>query len=109
MGTRDLARDLEDSEAAPAPKFGRVVRFRQPENAVKARVSETPLIVEHAVVRLVRNVPEHQLLAGAIGTVVHVYERAGYEVEFENVPQPTVVTLNADDVEEIVQRYPSQN
>ena len=38
---------------------------------------------EHSCVRLHRDVPEHQLLVGATGTVVGVYsDGVGYEVEF---------------------------
>ena len=38
---------------------------------------------EHDMVVLTRDVPEHRLRAGDVGTVVHVYDgKKAYEVEF---------------------------
>jgi hypothetical protein len=40
-------------------------------------------IAEHAVIVLTRDLPEHGLQAGDVGTVVHVYAQgSAYEVEF---------------------------
>lgn len=57
---------------------------------------------EHSCVRLTRAVPEHQLLVGALGTVVHVYpDDDAYEIEFvDGATERTlaVVTLTAEDL-----------
>ncbi|MBH5328672.1 DUF4926 domain-containing protein [Eikenella sp. S3360] len=45
------------------------------------------------VVRLKRNVPEHGLRAGSIGTVVEVYGQDAYEVEFANERGETLALL----------------
>lgn len=57
--------------------------------------------LEHEVVRLLHDLTEHDLRAGAKGTIVHVYEGgAGYEVEFTKVGQrPKVVTVEPSDIE----------
>jgi hypothetical protein len=49
---------------------------------------------------LVRDVPEHGLRTGDIGTVVHVYPKGGIEVEFFTAAGKTraVVTLRETDV-----------
>lgn len=49
---------------------------------------------------LVRDVPEHGLRAGDIGTAVHVYPKGGLEVEFFTAAGKTraVVTLRDTDV-----------
>jgi hypothetical protein len=49
---------------------------------------------------LVRDVPEHGLQTGDIGTVVHVYPKGGLEVEFFTAAGKTraVVTLRETDV-----------
>lgn len=40
-------------------------------------------LVEHAVVVLTRDLPEHGLRAGDVGAVVHIYaDGQAYEVEF---------------------------
>lgn len=61
-------------------------------------------IQEYDVVRLLGAIPEHQLPAGAIGTVVMVYEEPHtYEVEFCDVGGITIalVTLNEADLERV--------
>ncbi|MBM3933528.1 MAG: DUF4926 domain-containing protein [SAR202 cluster bacterium] len=59
---------------------------------------------ELELVVLTRNVPEHRLLAGDVGTVLHWYKDGeAYEVEFltgDGLPA-AVVTLSKDDVREI--------
>lgn len=58
-------------------------------------------ILEHAVVVLRRDVPEHQLRSGDVGAVVHVYEGGkAYEVEFVTGSGRTlaVETLEASDI-----------
>lgn len=57
---------------------------------------------EHTRVRLLRDVPESGLVKGAKGTIVHVYEDGGYEVEFiAGRARPVVATLETADVEEL--------
>lgn len=56
---------------------------------------------------LTRDVPEEGLVAGDVGTVVHVYGGGeGYEVEFLTPSGRTiaVATLEADDVREAGER-----
>jgi len=56
---------------------------------------------------LKRDVPEEDLVAGDVGTVVHVYGSGeGYEVEFLTPSGRTVAvaTLDADDVREAGER-----
>lgn len=49
---------------------------------------------------LTHDIPEHGLKAGDLGTVVHVYDSRGVEVEFGTVSGETtaVLTLKADEV-----------
>ncbi len=49
---------------------------------------------------LARDLPDHELRAGDLGTVVHVYPKGGVEVEFMTAAGDTVavVTLPIDDV-----------
>jgi hypothetical protein len=49
---------------------------------------------------LVRDVPEHGLRTGDVGTVVHVYPKGGLEVEFFTAAGKThaVITLRETDV-----------
>ncbi len=59
------------------------------------------MIPEHSLVVLTRNIPEKSLLAGDVGTVVHVYPKgAAYEVEFATGLGRTigVLTLKPQDV-----------
>lgn len=59
------------------------------------------MIVELQTVALTRDVPDHALVAGDIGTVVHVYpDDAALEVEFARADgQPiAVLTLHAKDI-----------
>ncbi len=56
---------------------------------------------EHDWVVLKRNVPEHGLTEGDVGTIVHVYsDGQAYEVEFILASGETVavLTLEAEDV-----------
>lgn len=58
-------------------------------------------INEHDCVVLTKNLPEENLEAGDIGTVVHIHKGgAGYEVEFITLTGETVaiVTLEASHV-----------
>lgn len=58
---------------------------------------------EHTRVRLRRPLPECALPKGSAGTIVHVYEEGGYEVEFvEGRDRPVVVTVEPDDLERLV-------
>ncbi|OGH05854.1 MAG: DUF4926 domain-containing protein, partial [Candidatus Levybacteria bacterium RBG_16_35_11] len=49
---------------------------------------------------LVRDLPEHKLLAGDLGAVVEIYESDGLEAEFVKASGETlaVVTLSENDV-----------
>lgn len=49
------------------------------------------MIREHDIIVLIRDLPEHGLKEGDLGTVVHVHrESAGYEVEFMTLIGETV-------------------
>ena len=52
------------------------------------------------VVVLVRDMPEHGLKSGDLGTVVEVYDRGEIEVEFATVSgqAQAILTLNQNDV-----------
>jgi hypothetical protein len=54
----------------------------------------------HQEIVLARDVPQHGLRTGDIGTVVHVYPKGGLEVEFFTASGKTraVVTLHDADV-----------
>jgi hypothetical protein len=54
------------------------------------------MIPEHDPVVLACDLPEHGLKAGDLGTVVHVYEDAGYEVEFMTLVGETVAVVTLD-------------
>ena len=59
-------------------------------------------IEEYDVVRLRRPLPEHKLMAGAVGAVVMVYENpTAYEVEFcdEGGATLALLTLKEEDIE----------
>lgn len=49
---------------------------------------------------LVKDLPEHRLESGDVGTVVYVHPEGGYEVEFVTLGGETiaVVTLKSSDV-----------
>lgn len=54
---------------------------------------------EHKRAILTVDLPEHQLCAGDVGTIVHIYNNgAAYEVEFFTVDSKTfdVITVNAE-------------
>lgn len=54
---------------------------------------------EHKRAILTVDLPEHQLRAGDVGTIVHIYNNgAAYEVEFFTVDSKTfdVITVNAE-------------
>lgn len=62
------------------------------------------MILEHSLVVLTHDLPGHQLSAGDLGTVVHVYGQGlGYEVEFADRPEGTsaVITLTPEDICEV--------
>ncbi len=59
------------------------------------------MMQELSLVVLIKSIPEHSLMAGDVGTVVHVYPEAkGYEVEFITGQGKTiaVITLTAEEV-----------
>jgi Domain of unknown function (DUF4926) len=63
------------------------------------------MIKEFDTVVLARDVPEHKLRAGDIGTVVHVHrDGAAYEVEFVTLGGETLglVTLPAEAVRRVM-------
>lgn len=58
------------------------------------------VLPEHSAVRLLRSAPKAGLSKGAEGTIVHVYEEGGYEVEFlGGLKRSVVLTLEADEIE----------
>lgn len=65
------------------------------------------MINELDIVALLRELPEHNLTRGDLGTVVHVYsDGLAYEVEFMTLTGDTigVVTLEVDDVRPTTER-----
>lgn len=53
------------------------------------------IIKEHDIVVLTEDVPEEGLIAGDIGTVVHVHNNsAGYEVEFMTLAGQTIAVAS---------------
>jgi len=65
------------------------------------------MIKEHDCVVLLQDVPEGDLAAGDVGTVVHVHgEGKGYEVEFMTLTGDTVaiVTVMASQVRPVERR-----
>lgn len=65
------------------------------------------MIKEHDCVVLTKNLPEENLLAGDVGTVVHVHNGgAAYEVEFMTLTGETVaiVTLQSSQVRPLNRR-----
>jgi len=65
------------------------------------------MIKEHDCVVLAANVPDEGLVAGDVGTVVHVHKGGeGYEVEFMTLTGETVaiVTLLASQVRPLTRR-----
>ena len=71
--------------------------------AIKPNIlSESGALPEHTRILLRRDIPEADLAAGAKGTIVHVYNNGGYEVEFiEGRARPVVVTLEVSEVERL--------
>ena len=57
-------------------------------------------IKESDIVALLKSLPEHHLVEGTIGTVVHVYDQNNYEVEFADLKGQTyaLLTLTAQDI-----------
>jgi hypothetical protein len=65
------------------------------------------MIKEHDCVVLTTNVPEEDLEAGDVGTVVHIHKGGeGYEVEFMTLTGETVaiVTVSAGEVRPLSRR-----
>jgi hypothetical protein len=55
---------------------------------------------EHTRVRVLADLPQFGLNKGELGTIVHVYEAGGYEVEFPgHLNRPVVITLDPEQVE----------
>lgn len=55
---------------------------------------------EHSQVKALRNFPAKGVEVGEVGTIVHIYEEGGYEVEFiGSRKRPVVVTVEMADVE----------
>ena len=51
---------------------------------------------ELETVVLVKDLPEHRLKKGDVGTVVHVHPKNGYEVEFVTLGGETLAVLSLD-------------
>jgi hypothetical protein len=65
------------------------------------------MIHEHERVILTADLPEHHLVAGDVGTVVHIYPAGkAYELEFFTVDGQTldVVTVSAEQVRAVGSR-----
>ena len=65
------------------------------------------MIAEHDQIVLTRNLPEHELVAGDIATVIAIHRGGeGYTLEFMTVQGDTVaiVTVHADDVRPATER-----
>ena len=65
------------------------------------------MIKEHDIVVLTQDLPEEQLTAGDVGTVVHVHDGgAGYEIEFMTLSGRTiaVATVTASQVRAVSPR-----
>lgn len=63
-------------------------------------LTNSRMLPEHSRVRLLRAIPKAGLAEGGEGTIVHVYEDGGYEVEFlSGFTRPVVLTLEADEIE----------
>lgn len=98
-----LERELAEDAGKLIEKFlaGDMVHFV----TMIPTIQETGLVdpaalPEHSRVRLLRAVPKAGLAKGAEGTIVHVYEEGGYEVEFlGGLKRPVVLTLEADEIE----------
>ena len=59
------------------------------------------MVTESDIVVLKKDIPDHKLQAGDVGTVVHVYANTkSFEVEFVNIRGETValLTLECDDL-----------
>ena len=55
------------------------------------------MINELDLVVLTHDIPEYKLVSGDIGTVVHCYKKAGYEIEFVTAEGKTVAVLTLSD------------
>ena len=63
-------------------------------NAEQALVERESMIKEHDCVVLIQDLPEEELQAGDMGTVVHIHQGgAGYEVEFMTLTGETVAVV----------------
>lgn len=67
---------------------------------MRYRISRLMTAELHQAIVLARDVPQHALRAGDIGTVVHIYPKGGLEVEFFTASGKTrsLVTLREADV-----------
>jgi len=52
------------------------------------------MIKEHDIVVLTEDVPEEGLTAGDVGTVVHIHNGEGYEVEFMTLTGQTIAVAS---------------
>lgn len=104
---RTRADVLESELAEDAGKYiekflaGDMVHFVTTMPAIQEQeLADSAALPEHSRVRLLRAEPKAGLAKGAEGTIVHVYEEGGYEVEFiRGLKRPVVLTLEADEIE----------
>jgi hypothetical protein len=54
---------------------------------------------EHELVVLARDLPEYELVAGDVGTVVGSYGNGGYEVEFMTAEGRTIAVATLSDTD----------
>ncbi len=98
-----LERELAEDAGKLIEKFlaGDMVSFVTTMPIIQQTELVSPTALpEHSRVRLLRAMPKVDLTKGAEGTIVHVYEEGGYEVEFlSGLTRPVVLTLEADEIE----------
>ncbi len=98
-----LERELAEDAGKYIEKFlaGDMMHFVTTMPTIQETELVTPAALpEHSRVRLLRAMPKVGLSKGAEGTIVHVYEEGGYEVEFlGGLKRPVVVNLEADEIE----------
>ena len=98
-----LERELAEDAGKYIEKFlaGDMVHFVTTMPAIQDHsLADPAALPEHSRVSLLRALPKVGLPKGAEGTIVHVYEEGGYEVEFiTGLTRPVVLTLEADEIE----------
>jgi hypothetical protein len=93
---------LQPDEFVDLDALAEVTLFTQHRTQIDAeKIVKVELLPEHSQVRTVRELSSQDVPAGTIGTIVHVYQKGGYEVEFATNQGAKVVTVDVNDVEAI--------